>query len=311
MWKRRIADLLDMHREERRGVLVLMAILLVLTGWVIYEQWLRPPKEHDLSAQRARIEAWVASRPEARPAPRQRLFPFDPNRLDRAEWRLLGLSDRQIDGLERYRGKGGRFRSKKDLARMYSIRPGQYDTLEPYILLPDTLARKQGWTGRQAGWNGRRDTSWTRSSTMPERGRKNRAPAPLVEINSADTSALIALPGIGPAYARGIINFRESLGGFRSLDQLAEVYLLKDRPDVVQGLKAMLLLDTLAIKRIPINACTVDQLAAHPYARWRIARPLIAYRSQHGPFQQVSAIRGCAVIDEAVFRKLAPYLTVE
>ena len=49
--KERIKDLFDMHREERRGVLVLMVLLLGLTAWVVYEQWLRPPKQHDLADQ--------------------------------------------------------------------------------------------------------------------------------------------------------------------------------------------------------------------------------------------------------------------
>lgn len=136
------------------------------------------------------------------------------------------------------------------------------------------------------------------------------APRP-VEINTADTSSLIALPGIGPAFARGIVKYRDMLGGFVSLDQLAEVYVLKDKPDALLKLKSLLILDPHAVLRIPINTCTEEELAAHPYARWKVAKPLIAYRSQHGPFTDVTAIRGCAVISEEVFRKLAPYLSVE
>jgi DNA uptake protein ComE-like DNA-binding protein len=132
-----------------------------------------------------------------------------------------------------------------------------------------------------------------------------------VEVNSADTTALIDLPGIGPAFARGIVKFRDRLGGYHHLDQLAEVYVLKDKPDAVERLKELLIVDTLMIVRIPINTCTVEALAAHPYAGWKIAKPLIAYRKQHGPFRNVADITGCAVVDEAVFRKLAPYLTVE
>ena len=310
--KERIKDLFDMHREERRGVLVLMVLLLGLTAWVVYEQWLRPPKQHDLAEQRERLEAWIASRSEAQAdSIPVKLFPFDPNAIGREEWKALGLTDKQIDGVERYQNKGGEFRTKKDLGRMYSIKPEQFAALEPYILLPDSFTRKayaeRNHGPRQDGYRKYEE----RSPTIRERAPYEPKAARSVEVNSADTTALIELPGIGPAFARGIVKFRDMVGGFHSLDQLSEVYILKDKPDAVLQLKQLLILDTLNVRRIPINTCTVEELAAHPYARWKIAKPLIAYRSQHGPFKQVADIKGCAVISEEVFRKLAPYLTVE
>ncbi len=310
--KERIKDLLDTHREERRGVLVLMAILLVLVGWVVYEQWLRAPKQHDLSVQRERIETWIASRSKAQGEPRPvKLFPFDPNTNGREEWKALGLTDKQVDGIERYQNKGGRFRTKKDLGRMYSIKPEQFIALEPFILLPDSVVRR---TRADRKFEPRQDEDRhfeERSPMIRERAVYEPKPSRSVEINSADTTALIELPGIGPAFARSIVKFRDALGGFHSLDQLAEVYILQDKPDAVLKLKQVLILDTTVVRRILINTCTVEELAAHPYVRWKLAKPLIAYRTQHGPFKQVSDIKGCAAIREEVFRKLAPYLSVE
>ncbi|MGV3637987.1 MAG: helix-hairpin-helix domain-containing protein [Flavobacteriales bacterium] len=289
-----------------------MTILLLLSGWVVYEQWLRPPREYDLAQQRARIEAWVASRSEVQAdSVPQRLFPFDPNTIGRAEWRALGLTDRQIDGVERYQHKGGRFRTKKDLGRMYSIRPEQYAQLEPYILLPDSIVRENQVNRESKHQWADQGSRQAQAPTIRERATYTPRSARSVEVNTADTSALIALPGIGPAFARGIVKYRDLLGGFVSLDQLGEVFVLKDKPDAVLKLKGYLILDTLAIRRIPINTCTAEELAAHPYARWKIAKPLIAYRQQHGPFRSVADIKGCAAVGEEVFRKLAPYLSVE
>lgn len=45
-----------------------------------------------------------------------------------------------------------------------------------------------------------------------------------VDINSADTAELRKLPGIGEKRALNIVKFRTSLGGFYSVEQLAEVY---------------------------------------------------------------------------------------
>ena len=317
-WKERLKDLLDMHREERRGVRVLMGVLLVLLGWVVYEQWLRPPKQHDLTEQRAWVEAVLAMQEAARadtvaPAP----FPFDPNTIGREEWKRLGLTERQIDGVERYQEKGGVFRTKWDLGRMYTIGEEQFTQLEPYILLPEKSTRRE--RGTQGASQARPRREWTTTATRVEAGDpriRERAtyeprPARSVEINTADTTALIAMPGIGPAFARSMVKYRDALGGFHSLDQLSEVYILKDKPDAVLQLKRVLIIDTLMVRRIPINTCTVEELAAHPYARWKVAKPLIAYRNQHGPFKQLADIKGCVLVTEEVFRKLAPYLSVE
>lgn len=311
-FKERIKDLFDMHREERRGAVALIVLLLVLVSWIVYEQWLRSPKQHDLAEQRARMDAWVASRSEhQQDTVPLKLFPFDPNAIGREEWKALGLTDKQIDGIERYQNKGGQFRTKKDLGRMYSIKPDQFTALQPFILLPDSFVRKTYADRKFEPRQYERPQFDQRSPTIRERAPYEPRPSRSVEINSADTSSLIELPGIGPAFARSIVKFRDALGGFHSLDQLSEVYILKDKPDAVLKLKQVLILDTLAVRRIAINACTVEELAAHPYARWKVAKPLIAYRTQHGPFKQVADIKGCAAISEEVFRKLAPYLSVE
>lgn len=307
-FKERIKDLLSMHAAERTGTIFLMAILLVLASWVCYAQWFKTPPKHDLAPLQTKMDAWLAEK-AAREMDTIALkpFPFDPNTIGREEWHALGLTDRQINGIEHYLEKGGRFRSKKDLGRMYTIKPEQYAALAPFILLPDSVARGGGRRDKSPPYPER----GPRSSTIRERTPYEPYAPRKVEVNTADTTALVALPGIGPAFARGIVKYREVLGGYVSLDQLAEVYVLKDKPDAVLKLKELLILDTLMVRRIPINTCTVEELAAHPYLRWKLAKPLIAYRTQHGPFKTVADIRGCALIDEGTFRKLAPYLTVE
>jgi DNA uptake protein ComE-like DNA-binding protein len=179
--------------------------------------------------------------------------------------------------------------------------------LKPFILLPDSFVRRSH-PDRPAN----RSTLWDTAATVEgDRSGYPRTEPRKVELNTADTAALIALPGIGPSFARGIVKYRSMLGGYVTLDQLAEVFVLKDKPDAVEKLKELLILDTLVVQRIPINSCSVEELAAHPYARWRLAKPLIAYRTQHGPFAQVADIRGCPLVNDTVFRKLAPYLSVE
>lgn len=305
--KERIKDLLDLHSGERSGILVLMGILLLLAAWAVYGQWFSKPPERDLAPVKAKLEAWIAeSKAQHTDTVEVIRFPFDPNSIGREEWRALGLSDKQVDGIEHYLDKGGKFRTKKDLGRMYTIPTELFAALSPFILLPDSFVRKPYEKRERKEYADR----WPRDS-IRERATYPRYVPRSVELNTADTLELTAVRGIGPAFARSIVKYRETLGGFHSLDQLNEVYILQDKPEAVTALKEFLILDTFAIRKIPINTCTVEALAAHPYLRWKLAKPLFAYRTQHGPFKNVSDILGCALIDAALLRKLAPYISLE
>ncbi len=317
-WKRRplkeqVKDLLTLHASERGAALLLMLVLVFLSTLVSYEQWFREPPVADLEPLEREMNAWLAEAREqaAQDSIRLQPFPFDPNTTERSEWLALGLSDRQVDGVERYMAKGGRFRVKNDLGRMYSIPAEQFERLKPFIQLPDDLPiREIGKRPSYAHGSGARQDGGPRAD-HPTYERREAVHYAKVEVNTADSAELVALPGIGPSFAKGILKYREMLGGYVSLEQMAEVYVLKDKPDALARMKELLIVDTMMVRRIAINTCTVEELAAHPYIRWQLAKPLLAYRNNHGPFKELSELRGCHVIDETVFRKLAPYLTVE
>jgi competence protein ComEA len=305
--KESVKDLFALHSAERRGFLVLMALLVFASLAVWYVKFVHRPPEVDLSELDRSMQEWVALQAQARQdsVPASEPFPFDPNTIERADWLALGLTDRQVDGLERFMAKGGRFLTKKDLARMYSIRPDQYARLEPFILLPDSLPRRTNYRERKGGGIVER-----REAAAPAAPVRNIPPVK-VEVNTADSATLVALRGIGPTFARGIIKYRDRLGGFVSLDQLTEVYVLRDKPDAIARLKELLTVDPAHVRRIAINSCTVDELAHHPYMSWKLARPLIAYRGQHGPFTELEGIKECAVITDSLYQRLAPYLMLE
>jgi competence protein ComEA len=310
-FKEQLKDLLHLHKAERRGNALMMVLLVIAAGAFYYYRLYYKPDASELEPLRTEMEAWMSARDSARNEPDAapaESFPFDPNTISVEDWQRLGLSPKQAASIERYRAKGGRFRTKSDVARMYTIKPELYARLKPYILLPDSAPKRERYQPRN-DWP-KRDSA---RAFTPRTREAREAPRALakVEVNGADTNALIALPGIGPAFARGITKYRESLGGYHSLDQLAEVYVLKDKPDAVARLKELLVVDTLLIRRIPLNTCTVEDLAAHPYIRWKLAKPIMAYRQHHGPFTEVAAIKGMHLIDEDLYRKLAPYFSVE
>ena len=60
--RQQINDLFHLHTGERRGFLLMMALLILLSGWVVLEQWFLAPERPDLDPIRARMEAWAAER---------------------------------------------------------------------------------------------------------------------------------------------------------------------------------------------------------------------------------------------------------
>jgi competence ComEA-like helix-hairpin-helix protein len=125
----------------------------------------------------------------------------------------------------------------------------------------------------------------------------------------ADTTAFIALPGIGSKLASRIISFRDKLGGFYSVEQVGEVYGLQD--STFQKIRKWLKLENASVKKININTATAEELKSHPYIRWNLAKLIIAYRNEHGAFGKTGDLKNITEVTEEVFEKMNHYLTVD
>jgi competence ComEA-like helix-hairpin-helix protein len=130
-----------------------------------------------------------------------------------------------------------------------------------------------------------------------------------IDINSADTTVFISLPGIGSRLASRIVNFRNKLGGFYSVTQVGETFGLPD--STFQKIRLYLKLGNTPVRKININTATVDELKAHPYLKYAVANPIVSYRNEHGPFSRIEDIRNVLVVTEEIFLKIAPYLIIE
>ena len=60
-------------------------------------------------------------------------FPFDPNTLDSAGFRKMGLPEKTTAILMHWRAKGKHFYHPDDLKPLHTLKPEQFGTLRPYI----------------------------------------------------------------------------------------------------------------------------------------------------------------------------------
>ncbi len=127
------------------------------------------------------------------------------------------------------------------------------------------------------------------------------------ELNSADTLDLQQLRGIGPVFARRIVNYRNKLGGFVSVAQLREVYGLSE--ETYQMILPYLTIDTSQVTKLNPNTATLQQLKAHPYLDYYQARAIIEYRQQGHTYRTADDLRLVNLITDSVLLPLRPYLT--
>lgn len=214
------------------------------------------------------------------------LFSFDPNTLSADGWQRLGIRENTIRTIQNYVGKGGRFREPADIAKIWGLREAEIKRLMPYVTISKPTYQSENKPFKK---------EYSRSPELQP-----------FDINKADSSAFIALPGIGSKLASRIIAFRDKLGGFYRVEQIAETYALPD--STFQKIKKFLLINHPVLKQFNINTATVDELKVHPYIRHNLAGALVAYRNSHGRFAAVSDIKKIMSVTDDLFEKLAPYL---
>lgn len=239
---------------------------------------------------------------ESKPA---RLFYFDPNTLEASGWKQLGLRDKTIGTIQKYLSKGGRFKKPEDLKKIFGLRPNEYERMKGYVSIK---------LGSIDPVNTKIQDQATVETTIktPHSYETTNATAKaisIIDINSAGSEELISLPGIGYTLATRILNFREKLGGFYSINQVKETYGLPD--STFQKIQPWLTANALAIRKININTATLDGLKQHPYIRWNLANALIKYREQHGAFSTLQQLQQLGAWNIEVYNKVLPYLQLE
>lgn len=232
---------------------------------------------------------------------------IDPNTASKSDFQKLGLSAKQAQVVLNYRDKGGLFRKKEDFKKMYVIDDDLYAQLEGHLQIAQKTNFIAAYKKEQPVF--KKEKPKTDSIYKPKP--KPKIELASVDINTADTTQLKMVPGIGSYYAKCIVKDREMLGGYSNLDQLYQVYGLKNRPENVDKILPYLKVSSVEVVQIPINSCAVEQLAHHPYINWNVAKALVNYRKRHGQFQELYDITKSDLVDDELYSKIAPYLKLD
>jgi competence protein ComEA len=314
-WLRRY---LGYSRAEARGLLVL---LLLTLSFLLGPLLLRPQLITYLpAADQAGLDKLVAALHEHRMSnaaltgrypqragqrsrypsvARVPLAPFDPNALTAEGWEARGVPHFVAQRIMKYKDAAGGFKDKAKIKKMYGLDDSVYQRLAPFMQLPEEAPRRGGSFARHdAGQEG----------TPSRFVRKPRNLQPF-DLNTADTTQLMQIRGIGRWKALAVVKERNLLGGFVNEKQLAAIWSFKEAPDLVDSVqKYTFVAPGFVPKQVPLNSATFDEMCFHPCIRKPLARAIVAYRNQHGPFKTVDDLKQIAFLKAEDLEKLRPYV---
>lgn len=268
-WKYRLKELLTFSKKERLGFTVLLLIVLAVLLYPFVNFGAKEGNRLSLEEFVEKVdEAELQSEPDG--SETFQLFTFDPNTADSLTFLRLGFSPRQVKSILSYRSTGAWFSQPDDFSKLYVVSEEQFQQVRPYIKIAQPYK-----------------------------------PFKKVELNTADTTELQRLRGIGPYYARQIVRYREHLGGFCEAEQLKEIKGIdNDRFLLFAG---QYTLNSELIKQLNVNTTAESTLKSHPYIGSEVARKIVEYR-QTIPISSVEELVNAKIFTSDKADKILPYL---
>ncbi len=295
-----IREFLTLHKNEQRGIAVLLFILLLLLVFQWLLPFVFPSGKEDFSRYDRQVEMFLQARQKMEDSlhlvqlqktgkltvaqAKQLLhpFPFNPNRLNDTLCLKMGLLPRQARNITRYLARGGRFRRKEDFQKIHGISYAEYTVLEPYIRLSPLV--KSRYALKKVKKKQRRRT----------------------ELNTADTSLLRQNLLLPRWLSVRIVKYRHLLGGFYSSKQLLEVYGMK--ASIYRAVEHYVVIDTAKIRKINLNTASFKQLLHHPYIDYVTTQKLLNARNKAGGFRSFRQVKEMSGLPDTLINKIRHYL---
>ena len=101
-----------------------------------------------------------------------------------------------------------------------------------------------------------------------------------IDINSADTTELKSLPGIGSFFAKNIVDYRNKLGGFIEKEQLLEVYAFDSSR--MSSIENLIIIDSIELRKVNVNTDDFKTILRHPYIEYEDVKKIVNHRESKG-----------------------------
>lgn len=285
---------MPISKRNRRGVLLLSAILLViiyspriLAGLTKNKHLKYSIEELDL-VEKEVLESRTTKKNSTINSKRSRFVrpkkKFDPNCYTKSEWISLGLSEKQADVVLRFTEHG--VDSNDDLQKIFVISDELFELIKDSTYYPSKIDRQGELNSKE------------QLVTIDKF---------IVDLNTATNEELIKLVGIGDYYAEKIIEYRNRLGGYNRPEQLLDLW--KFTPEKLEKIREQIVISG-NVRKLNINLINYDDLVKHPYITGKIANSIVKMREQRKVYKKMEELLDSKLIDRELFDKLKPYLKI-
>jgi DNA uptake protein ComE-like DNA-binding protein len=272
----------NFSREQRTGILLLFAIIIVLQLIYFFVDFsslskTSPEKEQWLSLQ-SQIDSMKKEKLDYVP----KIYPFNPNFITDYKGYKLGMSVAEIDRLLAFRKENKYVNSPKEFQSVTKVSDSLLNAISPYFKFPDWVNNKKQF----AAYKKYPNSAFAKKEKMV-----------IIDINQATQEDLIKIYGIGEAISIRILKFKESLGGFVSMEQMNDVWGLS--PEVIENLNTHFKISaTPTVKKIDINNASIKELSLFPYFKYPISKNIVTFRSMNGDIKNIedlTKIKGLSI----------------
>lgn len=295
-----IREFFYLQKSDRKVILTLLVAIVAIFAMIYiagdHETKETAQQKENSTSHTNRNYSYASYKPK-----KVERFAFDPNTADSSQLLRLGLQPWQVRNIYKYRAAGGIYRKPLDFAKLYGLTVKQYRELEPYIhissdyLPASTLLEKEKDQVKSHHQNIPKDTAATQYP------KKIKATEHIV-LNTADTTTLVTIPGIGPYFARKIVQYGNRLGGYISVDQLDEI------EDFPIEAKKYLVINNPTLKKLNVNQLSLNELKRHPYINFYMAKAIVDYRRLHGTIHSLNELHLIKDFTPEVIQRLTPYV---
>lgn len=292
--------------SERKGIFTLVFLVFIALIMLFFIDFLfvEKDKEADFSEEiyRFKNRAYFEESEKNKSFSPTILNPksnFDPNTVSEKIFTEIGFNKMQIRNIINYRKAGGIFYNKEDLKNIYTISDKQYEQIKDFIVIKKSSKPNKP---EEKTLDYKRDFD-------DDKAKEIRYKKLNIELNSATKEDLIKVYGIGEVLSERIIKYRDYLGGFYSINQLAEVYGI-DSAKFVE-VSENFTIDNSLIKKIDINNASNFDLKRHPYIDEKLSYKIINRKRQQGDFKNLDQLKDLDGIKESDYKKIKHYLTVK
>ena len=221
-----------------------------------------------------------------------RMQMFDPNTVDSMTLLHLGFKPWQAKNMLKYRAKGGKYRKKEDLKKLYGMTDSMYLALTPYIYIKDSIVVDSA----------RIDS--VHMDTLPKWNSTKKDT--ILNLRTADTTELKLIRGIGSYRAKMIVRYREQLGGYAQVEQIMEARGM-DKV-IADSILPHFYIDSVVVNKIPINHIRPEVLQRHPYLNFEQAKAIYEYRRKHIRIKSAEELKKIKGLSPTDIEKILIYL---